>query len=108
MTPKGWLPMQLLNLVPGAITLAQLRTLWATSHALSVDGNARAGVDAAAATVAEIVATHRTVYGVNTGFGLLARTRIDDARLAELQLGACSPPSPLERLGRRPLGCRPG
>jgi histidine ammonia-lyase len=25
------------------------------------------------------------VYGVNTGFGLLARTRIDDARLAELQ-----------------------
>ena len=26
-----------------------------------------------------------TVYGVNTGFGLLARTRIDDARLAELQ-----------------------
>jgi hypothetical protein len=25
------------------------------------------------------------VYGVNTGFGLLARTRIDDARLTELQ-----------------------
>jgi histidine ammonia-lyase len=25
------------------------------------------------------------VYGVNTGFGLLARTRIDDTRLAELQ-----------------------
>ena len=77
--------MQLRNFVPGATTLAQLRMLWATSHALSVDGNACVGVDAAAATVAEIVATHRTVYGVNTGFGLLARTRIDDARLAELQ-----------------------
>jgi histidine ammonia-lyase len=46
---------------------------------------ARAKVDAAAATVSSIVAAHETVYGVNTGFGLLARTRIDDARLAELQ-----------------------
>src|SRR6185295_2902006 len=52
---------------------------------LAVDAAARAAVDAAAATVAEIVAAHRTVYGINTGFGLLARTRIDDARLAELQ-----------------------
>ena len=32
-----------------------------------------------------VVAAGKTVYGVNTGFGLLARTRIDDARLAELQ-----------------------
>ena len=52
---------------------------------LAVDAAARAAVDAAAATVSDIVSAHRTVYGVNTGFGLLARTRIDDARLAELQ-----------------------
>ena len=32
-----------------------------------------------------MIASGKTVYGVNTGFGLLARTRIDDARLAELQ-----------------------
>ena len=32
-----------------------------------------------------MIAAGSTVYGVNTGFGLLARTRIDDARLAELQ-----------------------
>ena len=31
---------------------------------------------------AQVIAEGRTVYGVNTGFGLLARTRIDDARLA--------------------------
>ena len=30
-------------------------------------------------------ASGRTVYGVNTGFGLLAQTRIPDDRLAELQ-----------------------
>ncbi len=39
----------------------------------------------AAASVARIVAGGETVYGVNTGFGLLANTRIPDDRLAELQ-----------------------
>jgi histidine ammonia-lyase len=42
-------------------------------------------IDAAAAAVSRIVASGRTVYGVNTGFGLLAQTRIPEARLAELQ-----------------------
>jgi histidine ammonia-lyase len=77
--------MQSLNLIPGAVELAALRALWSRPHVLGVDPRARAAVDAAAATVAEIVEAHTTVYGVNTGFGLLARTRIDDARLAELQ-----------------------
>ena len=62
-----------------------MRSLWARPAALAVDATARPAVDAAAATVGNIVAEHRTVYGVNTGFGLLARTRIDDARLTELQ-----------------------
>jgi histidine ammonia-lyase len=39
----------------------------------------------AAASVDRIVASGKTVYGVNTGFGLLANTRIPDDRLAELQ-----------------------
>ena len=39
----------------------------------------------AAASVERIVAGGETVYGVNTGFGLLASTRIPDERLAELQ-----------------------
>src|SRR4051812_12370613 len=39
----------------------------------------------AAASVERIVASGETVYGVNTGFGLLANTRIPDDRLAELQ-----------------------
>src|SRR4051812_47382012 len=42
-------------------------------------------VAAAAASVDRIVASGETVYGVNTGFGLLANTRIPDDRLAELQ-----------------------
>ena len=74
-----------LVLSPGALTLADLRSLWAAPRTLAVPPTARPAVDAAAATVADIIATHETVYGINTGFGLLARTRIDDARLTELQ-----------------------
>jgi histidine ammonia-lyase len=42
-------------------------------------------VATAAASVERIVGGGETVYGVNTGFGLLANTRIPDDRLAELQ-----------------------
>jgi histidine ammonia-lyase len=52
---------------------------------LAVDAAAKPAVDVAAQAVDRVIASGRTVYGVNTGFGLLARTRIDDTRLAELQ-----------------------
>ena len=74
-----------LTLRPGALALTDLRRLWTAPHALSLDAAAKRAVDAAAETVRRVIAAGNTVYGVNTGFGLLARTRIDDARLAELQ-----------------------
>ncbi len=77
--------MNSLRLVPGQLALADLRNLWAEPMAVAIDPSAKAVVDAAARTVERVIASGRTVYGVNTGFGLLARTRIDDARLAELQ-----------------------
>jgi histidine ammonia-lyase len=43
------------------------------------------GIEASAATVADIVTSGRTVYGINTGFGLLATTSIAGEKLAELQ-----------------------
>jgi histidine ammonia-lyase len=70
---------------PGRLALADLRRSWSAPQVISIDAGARPAVDAAAAAVARVIAEHRVVYGVNTGFGLLARTRIDDARLAELQ-----------------------
>jgi histidine ammonia-lyase len=42
-------------------------------------------IDESAASITRILASGRTVYGVNTGFGILAQTRIPDDRLAELQ-----------------------
>jgi histidine ammonia-lyase len=74
-----------LHLSPGRLTLDLLRSAWTHPVAVSLDRDARARIDAAADTVAAVIAEGRIVYGVNTGFGLLARTHIDAARLAELQ-----------------------
>ncbi|MEO7499876.1 MAG: histidine ammonia-lyase, partial [Casimicrobiaceae bacterium] len=89
------------TLHPGRLTLATLQDIWAAPCAFAVDPDARPAVNASAEVVARVLAAGRVVYGVNTGFGLLARTRIDAARLAELQralvlshsagTGACLP-----------------
>src|SRR6476469_6025096 len=72
------------TLDPEAIDLATLHDLWNGTDARLDDASMRRVVDAAA-SVDRIVAGGETVYGVNTGFGLLANTRIPDERLAELQ-----------------------
>src|SRR5215471_10616395 len=77
--------MKPLAITPGRLTLAQLRALWSERMPIAIDPGAKISVDAAARTVEHLIASGKSVYGVNTGFGLLARTRIDDARLAELQ-----------------------
>ena len=73
-----------LTLDPNAITLDHLRRIWAGASA-RLDVRSMQRVAEAAASVDRIVASGETVYGVNTGFGLLASTRIPDERLAELQ-----------------------
>jgi len=74
----------MLTLNPEAIDLATLRQLWAGAPSQLDDAAMRRVADSVAA-VERIVAGGETVYGVNTGFGLLANTRIPDDRLAELQ-----------------------
>jgi histidine ammonia-lyase len=72
------------KLNPEKLSLDTLRKLWSGAEA-RLDDASMEGVAAAAASVDRIVASGETVYGVNTGFGMLANTRIPDARLAELQ-----------------------
>jgi histidine ammonia-lyase len=74
-----------LVLRPGRVTLAELRRLSAGGVRLALDPEARAGMQAALGTVRDIVREDRVVYGINTGFGRLASTKIDAARLADLQ-----------------------
>jgi len=69
---------------PTAVTLDHLRRIWAGAS-VRLDDASMQRVAEAAASVDRIVAGGETVYGVNTGFGLLASTRIPDERLAELQ-----------------------
>src|SRR2546422_10137761 len=78
--------MTALHLSPGRLTLDQLRSVWTNPVAVTLDRDARARIDAAGDTVAGVIAEGRIVSGVNTGFGLLARTHIDATRLPELQL----------------------
>jgi histidine ammonia-lyase len=76
--------MSRITLHPGSVTLAELRQVWAGAPMLLHD-DAFAAIDAAAESVERIVASGRTVYGINTGFGLLAQTRIPADRLLDLQ-----------------------
>ena len=74
-----------ITLVPGSVTLAALRRIHAGGVALQLDGGALAGMQAAQAVVQRIVDEDQVVYGINTGFGKLASTKIAHGRLAELQ-----------------------
>src|SRR5215472_1730343 len=74
-----------LDLSPGALTLGLLRKVWSGNARIRLDAASRPRVDAAAAAIARVIAEGRVVYGVNTGFGLLAQTHIDGERLTELQ-----------------------
>ncbi|HEV8406668.1 MAG TPA: histidine ammonia-lyase, partial [Sphingomicrobium sp.] len=73
-----------MKLDPENISLDQLRDLWTGAEA-SLDGTSMKRIENSAAAVERIVRGGQTVYGVNTGFGLLANTRIPEGRLAELQ-----------------------
>ncbi|RZJ04228.1 MAG: histidine ammonia-lyase [Brevundimonas sp.] len=67
------------------LTLAQLRAVLEGPATVALTDAAWANVDKGAATIAAIVAEGRTVYGVNTGFGLLANTSIAPEDLETLQ-----------------------
>ena len=67
------------------LTLPQLRAVLDGPVTVTLTDAAWAAVDKGAATIAAIVAEGRTVYGVNTGFGLLANTSIAPEDLETLQ-----------------------
>jgi histidine ammonia-lyase len=74
----------MIALGPESLDLATLRRLW-QGEPCKLDIASLDRIRASAASVQRIVAGGETVYGINTGFGLLANTRIPPERLAELQ-----------------------
>ena len=77
--------MNTMTLTPGHLSFSQLREVWQRPVKLSLDASAIDGINASVACVNTIVAEGRTAYGINTGFGLLAQTRIADDDLQNLQ-----------------------
>ena len=67
------------------LTLKQLRAVLDGPVTLSLTEGAWTNVEKGAATVAAILDEGRTVYGINTGFGLLANTSIAPQDLETLQ-----------------------
>ncbi len=76
---------QNMKLKPGQVSLAELRQLYLSPVAVALEPKAWDRVRACAETVDAVVARHRAAYGINTGFGLLAQTRIADDQLSALQ-----------------------
>ena len=74
-----------LALRPGEVRLDQLRSIQHGGLQLSLSAEAHAQMRAAQAHVQHIVDEDQVVYGINTGFGKLASTKIAHDRLAELQ-----------------------
>lgn len=77
--------MTALRLTPGSVALADLRGALREPVELTLDRACRTRVEAAAQAVTAVLARGDTVYGINTGFGRLAKTRINSGDLATLQ-----------------------
>jgi histidine ammonia-lyase len=78
--------MTALALTPGALSLAELRQVARGTAPITLAGDWRVDVERAVAAVAARLAAGEALYGINTGFGRLANTRIAPDELARLQL----------------------
>ncbi|HSZ09805.1 MAG TPA: histidine ammonia-lyase [Steroidobacteraceae bacterium] len=76
---------RILKIQAGAISLPALRQIYAQPTALELSAQDRSRIALAGALVEKIVATGEAAYGINTGFGLLAQTRIPNDQLELLQ-----------------------
>lgn len=72
-------------LTPGQMTLSDLRSVWQKSERLDLPAASHAVMAKAATTIRRIVEKGDAAYGINTGFGKLAKTRIPDNQLELLQ-----------------------
>ena len=72
------------TLHPGALTLADLRAVWASHFPIALSADAAAPIAASAALV-KTIDKGDPAYGINTGFGILAKAHIPNEQLEQLQ-----------------------
>jgi histidine ammonia-lyase len=77
--------MSKLEIVPGTAPLALWRRIAESAEPVVLVDAAWAGIEKSRAVVEDALASGRAIYGVNTGFGKLAQTRIPPGDLKALQ-----------------------
>ena len=70
---------------PGQLSLNAIRQWYFQPQQLDLSEAAVSAINESAQTVQNVLQRGETVYGINTGFGLLANTRIPPERLTDLQ-----------------------
>lgn len=73
------------NLIPGQLKFSDLKILLNESTQLELNETCLSSINAAEKIVKEVIKENKTVYGINTGFGSLANTRINSEELETLQ-----------------------
>ena len=77
--------MTTLTLTPGAVTLADLETIFRECAAVKLDPSCHPAIEMAQERIAIAASGTAAVYGVNTGFGKLASVKIEAKDTATLQ-----------------------
>jgi histidine ammonia-lyase len=70
---------------PGQLSLQDCRFIFENDVHFELDAGCFDAINQSAQTVQDVIDQKRTVYGINTGFGLLASTSIPDEKLQLLQ-----------------------
>ena len=78
-------PMNILELSPQFVSLAQLRSIRAGVVQLTLKPSCATEIQSAQDAVTAIVRSDAVVYGINTGFGRMASTQIASDKLIDLQ-----------------------
>lgn len=75
-----------MKVTPGQLTHAQLRQYYFAPEQVELDSTCWLAVDRSREVVNSLIKAGETVYGLNTGFGLLANQKISEKDLAQLQV----------------------
>lgn len=79
------MPTYSFELIPGTLTLAQTRAISRNNVKITLAKDAIKDINQSTEIVQQVLREGRTVYGINTGFGLLANTKIAPQDLQVLQ-----------------------
>ncbi len=69
----------------GKLSLGELRRLYRRAMHIELEESAWSRIESSRRTVLDVISSGAAAYGINTGFGLLANTRIDNEELAVAQ-----------------------